>query len=210
MKQHGKRHQKYKKHTKKPEHMEENKVKARCVLDILGAPKEYVVTRLKEHIDKIRREDENTKILSEYIAEPEEKDKLFTTFAELELEFKTPMDLLNFCFDSMPSSIEVIEPETISFEQKDLGEFLNDFQHKLHHTDMMLSRLTTEKKHLDINTMNVFRNFIKFALEQRPYSLEELSNILGVKEKSLEPFLKQIEDKGKIEKKGDKWSLKET
>lgn len=186
----------------------EEKITARCVLDILGAPKEYIAEKLKEHVNKVK-EDENINVLSEYYAEPEEKDKLFTTFAELELEFARPIDLLNFCFDSMPSSVEILTPESITFEQKELGEFLNDFQHKLHHTDMMLSRIKTEKKHLDINTLNVFRNFIKYALEQKAQTEEELASIIGVQKEALQPFLKKIEEGGKVEKKGDKWTLKE-
>ncbi|MBW3019349.1 hypothetical protein KY329_04155 [Candidatus Woesearchaeota archaeon] len=185
--------------------MEQKPIVARCILDILGAPKEYIEKKLKEHIDKLQ--EEKLEILREDIAEPEQKDTLFTSFAELEIRFKNPRELLDFCFDSMPSSVEILEPETITLTMQDLSGFLNDFQSKMHHIDSMVRTLQMEKKHIDANALNVFNNFIKYALKQQNQTTEALAVIMGVKTEQLTPFLKHIEEKGKIKKEGEKWTL---
>ena len=185
--------------------MEGKQLIARCILDILGAPKEYVKQKLEEHVQKLK--EDKLDIIHHEIAEPKEQDKLFTSFAELEIKFKHPQELLDFCFDSMPSSVEIVEPEEMTVNMQDLSAFLNDFQSKMHHTDSMLRTLELEKKNIDINALNVFNNFIKFALEQRNHTAEELSRVMGVKPEQLAPFIKHAESKGRIKKEGDKWTL---
>jgi hypothetical protein len=185
--------------------MEEKPIVARCIIDILGAPKEFVKQKLEEHIKKLK--EEKLEIMREEIAEPEQKDELFTAFAELEIRFKNPQQLLDFCFDSMPSSVEIVEPETVTFHVRDLSGLLNDFQSKMHHVDSYARRLSLEKKNIDANALNVFNNFIRYALKQKSSTTEELSKIMGVSTEQLMPFLKHIEEKGKIKKEGDKWIL---
>lgn len=182
------------------------KIKARCILDILGAPKEYIVKQLTEHIQALE-DDKGLTVISKEVEEPQEKGKLFTTFAELELEFEKPQALLDFCFDSMPSSVEITAPEQIILPTNELSGLLNDFQAKLHQTETVVNELKTEKALLDMNATNVFRNFIKYALEQKPQTSQELCQIMGVKENQIIPFLTAIEKNGKIIKKGEQWIL---
>jgi len=180
--------------------MEQQPVIARCIVEILGAPKEYVTKSLQEHIDKIKKE--GLDIQLEKYEEPIPKDKLFSQFVELQISFKDINQLLDFCFDSMPSSVEIISPAKIQIDTKAFEDFLNDFQAKLHHTDMMLKGLQAQKQLLDKNAINVFHNFIKFVCSTKPHSMEDLSKLLGIGTEELSAFVNALVDKGTLKKEG--------
>lgn len=173
----------------------------RFIIEILGAPKEYIEKALKEHIEKIKND--GVDVRAETFEEPVQKDELWTQFVELEAAFPNATELLNFCFDSMPSSVELLSPEKMSLETKDFEGFLNDFQAKLHHVDMMIKNLQAQKNVLDRNTINILHNFMLYACETKPYKLEELSKLLGLGEKELKPFVEQLVEKGALKKRED-------
>lgn len=184
--------------------MEQQGIVARCILDILGAPKEHIEKALKDHVEKLKKE--GLKIVIEKYEPAQPQDKLFTTFAELQIEFKGAQELLDFCFDSLPSSVEIISPERITLEMQDLTALLNDFQAKLHHADMMLKGIQAQKEVLDRNAINIFHNFIKFACTTKPHTIEDLSKLLGVQPQELTPFAEHLVRKGIIKKEGDKYT----
>ncbi len=179
----------------------------RCMLEILGAPKEFIVEKLKEHVDKVKAE--GVQIQLEKYAEPVQQDKLFTQFVELQVAFKNVEELLDFCFDSMPSSVEILSPEKLTLDMNHFEQFLNDFQAKLHHTDMMLKGMQAQKAVLDKNAINVFHNFIKFACKAKPQTLEQLSSLLGLGVKELTPFVNGLVEKKVLKKEGEAFKTNE-
>lgn len=182
-------------------------ITGRFIVEILGAPKEYIEKALKEHINKVKQE---YQVLEEKYSEPEQKDDLWSQFVELKIRFETPQDLLNFCFDSMPSSVELLEPEKLAIEIRDLEDLLNDFQAKLHHTDMMLKNINAQKQVLDRNAINILHNFIKYACSQKPHTIEELEKLLGLTQKDLNKFIEHLVKKGVITKEGNAYRTVET
>lgn len=184
--------------------MEQQPITARCILDILGAPKDYIEKELRKHVDKLK--EEGLKVVLEKYEPAQPQDKLFSTFAELQIEFKNAQELLDFCFDSMPSSVEIISPEKIMIDLHDLTSLLNDFQAKLHHADLMLKGIQAQKQVLDRNAINVFHNFIKFACTTKPYTIEELSKLVGVQTKELTPFVENLVKKGTVKKEGNTYT----
>ncbi len=180
--------------------MEQQPIVARCIVEILGAPKEYIVKMLREHVEKVKQEGVDIQI--EKYAEPVPQDKLFTQFVELQIAFKNLRQLLDFCFDSMPSTVEIMSPEKLSLDMSVFEDFINDFQGKLHHTDMMLKGLQAQKQILDKNAINVLHNFIKFACRTKPHSLDDLASLLGIEAKDLTVFIDSLVKKGELEKEG--------
>lgn len=176
-------------------------MKARCILEILGAPKEFVVKKLREHVDELKTNGLDIEL--EKYEEPKQQEKLFSHFVELQINFKDIQEFIDFCFDSMPSSVEIISPEKLTLDMSYFEDVMNDFQAKLHHTDMMLKTMQAQKQVLDRNAINTFHNFIKFACKTKPHTLEELSTLVGVGTKELEPFVKGLVDKGMLEKEGE-------
>ncbi|VVB81632.1 Uncharacterised protein [uncultured archaeon] len=179
--------------------MEQQPIVARCMVEILGAPKEFIAKSLQEHVDKIKKDGLDIQI--EKYAEPVPADKLFTQFVELQIAFKDTGELLDFCFDSMPSTVEIMSPEKMELDMAAFEDFVNDLQGRLHQTDMMLKGLQAQKQVLDKNAINILHNFIKFVCKT-PQSLEELSKFVGIKSDALSTYVNNLVEKGELKKEG--------
>ena len=89
------------------------KIQAIMILEILGRPADYVSGSLNELVKKLG-EEKGVKILKKQLREPlpvKESKELFTTFAELEVEFETLEMYLAVLFAYMPAHIEVLNPD---------------------------------------------------------------------------------------------------
>ncbi|MBI1972543.1 hypothetical protein HYS50_00900 [Candidatus Woesearchaeota archaeon] len=122
-----------------------SKLKARAIIEILGSPEEHVKKTMQMILEKIRQYPD-TKIVSEKMFPAEKmKDKpLWSTFAELEMEVKQVQTLTGFCFDFMPSSLEIMEPEALALQHHAISDFLNDLLARLHQYDMVLKNVHAE------------------------------------------------------------------
>src|SRR3989344_2801187 len=109
----------------------------RAVIEVLGRPQEYVETALSEYIEKLKK-DSNFKLVSANLekAQKQEKEELWSNFAELEIKTEKIENITSFCFDYMPSVIEILEPEHVTINDVQFSSFLNDLQAKLHNVDM--------------------------------------------------------------------------
>ena len=121
--------------------MENSNITAKVVLEILGSPKDHVEETMKIVIIKAK---ESFKLLSEKTYETEEIEGLWSTFSELEISFKSMDKMIGFCFDFMPSSIEIIEPLNFSLKCTDISNTMNDLLAKLHRYDMVVKNLNAE------------------------------------------------------------------
>ena len=75
------------------------------------------------------------------------KDKMagfWSVFSEIELKFDDINEITVFCFEYMPSSIEILEPEELKFESTNFAGFLNDLLARLHEYDMVVKNLQAE------------------------------------------------------------------
>lgn len=181
-------------------------IKAAAIIEILGAPKEYVVETLHAYIDKLKKEKDMI-VTNETISEVEQKEKLFTVFAEIEFLAKTPSRIVDFCFDYMPSSIEIMEPEAIRFEANKFSNFMNDLQARLHQLDMLVKNLRAENKRLSENSTLILRNNILISLKEKEKDLPGISKTIGIDEENTKKFLDALVKQGIILLKNGKYSL---
>ncbi len=119
------------------------KIKINTIIEIAGKPEEHV----KETINKlmnILRKNDKLKIIKEEIAptkktevaspnNPDKKLEIYSSFAELEIDLPNFDELMQFIFAFMPSSIEILEPEKLKIDQKDIENSMNDLLGRLHH-----------------------------------------------------------------------------
>lgn len=179
-------------------------IAARCIVEMLGAPKEFITKKLTEHVEQLKKD--KLKINSAKYAEPIQKDQMFSQYVELVISFKDTQQLLNFCFDSLPSSIEILSPEKIELPMTALEDVLNDFQAKLHHTDAMLKNLSIQKEVLDRNAVNMLHNFMKYLCTEKPRTQEELAKLLGMKPEDISKFLNGLVERKILKKEGTKYA----
>jgi hypothetical protein len=180
----------------------------RVVIEVLGRPAEHVESSLQGYIEKIKK-DEKYEVLQQGSAEIKKREDqdLWAKFAELEVKTKEWEEVTRFCFDYMPSIIEIVSPKEITFKGKDLSMFLNDMQAKLHQVDMVAKQMRIEHEHMKKNTRKLLKNYITVALGKRELSAQELSAVTGIDKDMLADFLDTLIDEGKIDLNKDKYCL---
>ena len=189
--------------------MEKN-IYFRAVIEVLGKPKEHVDSALKGYIQKLK-EDTHYVVLKEELADlkKHEENDLWMVFAELEVKTASLTSIIDFCFEYMPSLIEIIEPHELKISSMDVSSFLNDLQAKLHGVDMLAKQLKMENQILRQTTAALLGNYIIVLLRQNNLTSEQLSKLTGVKIDMLEDFLDKLIDEGKIDLKEGIYFLKE-
>ena len=118
---------------------------------------------------------------------------LVSSFADLEFLTKDTSALTFFCFDYMPSSVEIIAPENFTYRGVDFSAFFNDMTGRLHHIDRIVKDLAAKNKNLQRNANLLLRNLIIVTItESGPKKLTALSHVAGVPQKQLQPFLEEM------------------
>jgi len=182
----------------------EKPVLVRIIIEMLGAPQDYITKIMQGYVEKLQKQHT---VLKAETAEAEQKDKVFSIFTELEMRFKDLPELLDFCFESMPSSVEIVEPASFNLPVDKLNALLNDMQARLHEADAIIKTERTRKQILDANSLNVFRRFLLYLVEKGHTTASEMSHYAGVHPKELVPFLEKLVEEKKLKKDGEKYSI---
>jgi hypothetical protein len=130
--------------------MENQAIKVKLVVELLGSPKEHVEETMKMVIEKLKKES-GVALLKEvtYPAEQNEQVKpMWSTFSDITVEVNSVKKLLDVCFDYMPSSIEVISPENFSVTSNDYGYLMNELLAQLHQFSFLAKQLAAENMYL--------------------------------------------------------------
>jgi hypothetical protein len=167
----------------------EETLNCRVIIEMLGAPKEHIEETIRAYVEQMKKEYKTVKVLREEYADARKKDKLYSTFAELDLEVKGAENLINFCFDYMPSSVEIFEPDILTYDSHDFTDFLNDLQAKLHKIDMALKNISAENQIMKKNTTALMRNLIKLILKSGPMKMEDIAKEAGIKPEAADKAL---------------------
>ena len=185
---------------------EHTHIRCRIIIEVLGKPKEHVENALKEYIEHIKQDSELV-ILNEDYSEIKEQGKLWGKFVELDLVIKGTKKLISFCFEYMPSSIEVVKPEHLIMTNPELSNFLNDLQARLHSVDMIVKQMKAENDFLRLNMNAIISNAVLITLKISSLSLEQLSKVTGIHQKELQTFLEKLIKDNKVKKENDVYSL---
>ncbi|MBU1623209.1 MAG: hypothetical protein KJ597_06555 [Nanoarchaeota archaeon] len=187
----------------------EGEIVFRVVLEVVGKPQEHVEKSIKEYISNIKK-DKDYQIISEEFAEIKKHDEegLWATFAELEIKTDKIQNIVGFCFNYMPSIVEVLEPAKMPFTSGDFSNFLNDLQARLHQIDLVAKQLRAENVFMKKNMGGLLKNYVTVLLSKGELTSPQLSGLTGLTKDKLEDFLDQMIDKGEIDLKEGKYSLK--
>lgn len=187
--------------------IESGYIRFRAILEILGKPKEHVEESMEKYIGHIE-ENKEIDVIEKYISETEDKDDMFATFAEMEVLVKDYPSLIGFCFDYMPSSIDIIEPQELNYKSSELTEISNDLQARLHQLDMMIKQTKMENDFLKFNLSKLFKNTVSILLTNGPKDIEIIAKAIGTEPKGIQNILDELEKDGKIIKEENTYSLK--
>ncbi|MDP3640576.1 MAG: hypothetical protein Q8R53_05265 [Nanoarchaeota archaeon] len=190
----------------------EKKILFRAMIEVLGKPQEHVEEALGTYLENLKNNERYTVLrLARAKTKKQDDQDLWVTFAELEVRTEKVEDIIGFCFDYMPSLIEVLEPAEFPFKDVDVTQFLNDLQAKLHQVDMVAKNVKLENDHLHKNMGLLLRNYVLLLLSKGGnLTSEQVSKLTGVEQDRLEDFLDTLIDQGKIDLKAGKYFLKES
>lgn len=186
------------------------KILFRAVVEVLGKPKEHVDSTLKGYLQKLK-ENSRYEVIKEDLAElkQHEESELWMAFAELEIKTSEVAEIIDFCFDYMPSLIEIVEPEELQLDSLAISSFLNDMQAKLHGVDMIAKQMKVENQITNRSMARLLSNFITILLRDHNLSSEQLSKLTGMNIDVLEDYLDKMIDEGKVDLKEGIYFLKE-
>ncbi len=179
-------------------------ITCQTVIEILGKPKEHIEKTLRRYIEKIKS-DEKYDVKSVELAEVKKQEEggLWACFAEIKFSTNKVENLVSFCFDYMPSIIEVIEPKELHFSEVEVSHFLNDLQAKLHQVDMVAKQLNLRNKTLQKNLAGLLKNYLLILLDKNSLTLDQLSKFTGVGKDQLGDYLDCLIDDGKVDLEGE-------
>ena len=121
----------------------------RIISEVIGSPEDHVNKTMDLLLERIKERKE-LKLLKEkkFEAKKMENSPLFSGFIEYEIEFQNIENIVGFCFDFMPSSIEVIEPLALSISAAATADLFNELLARLHQNDLFLRNMIAELKML--------------------------------------------------------------
>ena len=140
--------------------MSSEKIEAAIIFEILGKPAEHIVEALEEIIKQIESE-KGVVIKEKRIDEPKEfeKDKgMYTTFAELLVEFDELMNVIIILFKYMPAHIQIMYPEKITLKNNEMNDVFNEVARRLHAYDEVARVIQIEKSVLETKLRELLGN----------------------------------------------------
>ncbi len=182
-------------------------IRCRAILEVLGKPKEHVEKTIKVLVEKVKEREEISVLNEKYADIKQEGKTMFSTFVELEMVIKGIAALTGFCFDFMPSSIDIEKPERLTVKNRHISGIFNDMQSKLHNVDMIAKTLRAERDFLKRNLNTMIANIITVLIKLNKNNLEDLSKFTGINEEELEKHLEKLIEEGKIKKEEDVYQL---
>lgn len=115
----------------------------KAIIEILGKPKEHVEQTIAKVLEELKKR-EGLKVVTENIADTKEVEHFFSSYIDVELKLDDMDKLIDFCFDFLPSNIEIIDPEKIDIDSHLFAEYMNDLLAKLHQQSMVIRNLHAE------------------------------------------------------------------
>ncbi len=187
------------------------KIRVRTIIEVLGKPKEHVEKTIREYVEKIK-EDNDFVVMKEHFSDAAEQEsesqKYWSVFVELEFLVKGLHPLVGFCFNYMPSSIEIEKPEELTLPADMMNSLFNDLQARLHKVDMIVKQQVNENHFLRNNLRHSMRNLIILTLASHPMDIGKLIKATGIEKDILQKFIDELVKEDKLTKDGDTYHIK--
>ncbi|MBU0667280.1 MAG: hypothetical protein ABIC91_05095 [Nanoarchaeota archaeon] len=184
--------------------LEEGFIRANVIFEVIGTPKEYVENALKSYVEKLKN-DEEIIFVHEKFEQAEKQDTHWSTFAEVEMLIKGLEKVTWICFNFMPASIEILEPETLMFKPSKLTNWINDLLAKLHEISIVAQQVGEQNKLMVKNMNALVRNSILTCMDFGLTKADEIAKKIGVKKEHIAPVFEAMQKEGKIKKEKNKY-----
>jgi hypothetical protein len=190
------------------EKIEKGYIHTRTIIEMAGVPKEYIEETLKKYVENIKAKEDYIVLNTVFEEAEETEDKLFLAFVDIEMLAKDMPALAGFCFDYMPSSIEIIAPEELKISRLYLSHIMSDLQGKLHKLDFGIKQINEENLFVKKNIQQLLRNFVFVVIGKNGRDAAEIAALAGMEEKDMHRFLENLAKQEIILKEGDLYKRK--
>lgn len=113
----------------------------RAIIEVIGYPESHVNEVTEKVLEKLKSE-EGILILKNNTTKAEKvKDTIHASMIEVELKINDYPKLVHFCYDYLPSSLEIIDAEKIAVPVREFTNGLNDLLAKLHQYNLTVTSL---------------------------------------------------------------------
>lgn len=194
------------KDSKIKELIEEGYIRINAIFEVIGHPKKHIEDTIKAYIANIKS-DEEVEVIKEEYDDCEEVDKdLFSVVAEVEMLLKTTEKITWLCLNFAPASIEILEPDKITYNQRDINHWVNDLLAKLHEIGILQKKIASDNEGLIRNFNAMTRNAILLVLKE-PSDIKTVSSKIGMQEEHTEQFMEALIKENKIVKEKNIYHL---
>ncbi len=120
----------------------------RATIEVLGYPEDHVKKTMEKVVEKLKNE-EGIKIIKSEMQKTEKiKENFFASFAETEIKINDFSRLLNFCYNYLPSSLEILDADKITLPIREFSMGINEMLAKLHHYHLVVNNLSNKVNEL--------------------------------------------------------------
>jgi len=186
--------------------IEKGHILCRVIFEMVGNPKEHVENTLKGYI-KIIKEDPDYIFMKEYMAPMEENEGVWSTFYESEVLVSSLEKLNVLCFNLGPASVEILQPENMTINDKKLTFVYNDIISKIHEISIGMKNLNNDNELLKVNLNRAIRNCVVLSLSE-PKNINEISDKVGIDTEHLQSFVDAMVKEKSLVKDGEKYHKK--
>jgi hypothetical protein len=123
-------------------------LKTRLIVEVAGFPKEHIENTIVLLGKKFAEGLQSVKVTKRMVREPQQiKDSvIWSGFIEFHCDVEDLATLMGLMFDYMPSSVEILDPETVTESLQNLNDILNDLAARLHQYDATVKQLRAETR----------------------------------------------------------------
>jgi len=138
------------------------RIEARMIIEIMGRPAAHITNTMGMLLEKLGKE-KGVAVKEKKIHTPVEIEKskdLFTTFAEVDVEFDSLENYIGIMFAYMPANVEIISPVNFRLTNDQMSSLGNSVITRLHFYDAVAKKLVAER--------DILTNQLKHAMQQSP------------------------------------------
>ena len=190
---------------KDAERIKKGQILVQAIIEILGAPKAHVEDTMIKVVDGMQ-DKEWLEVVSDEVAEATQQKDLFSSYADVQVWVKSFGHMIEFLFNYMPSSIEILEPQEMQLKREDIGNLMTEISGRLHASDAQLKDLNARNQVIDRNTRQIIQNFITRTLESGEKTVSEVTKIIGIPESNTQAYLDVMVGGKLVKKQKNKYS----
>jgi len=118
--------------------MEEQKIRIKSIIEIVGTPEEHVQKAMDMVVEKLGEKKDLEIVKKEIFPTNKlENSPFWSCFCDVELVADNLDVTLQYCFEFLPSSVEILNPTSFTTQNLTLTQILNDVLARLHEYNMV-------------------------------------------------------------------------